>query len=193
MRNIFQSGKFLSGKFRPGKFRAGKILLPSLVLLAFAALARSQAPDAPRKPYKLDGNEVRVEGSIIFAGDSAHLLPESDKALDAIKTYLDDKKYITTLRIEGHTDAGRDAEAGQTLSEKRSLAVARRLVEKGVDCKRLVAVGFGDTKPVAPDDTPENKAKNRRISFVNAALNGHLIGGMPADGGGKPAGDACEK
>ena len=174
----------------------GKLLLMPLALLLLAAVAPragAQVPDAAPNAYKLEGNEVKVTGSIVFAGESDKLLPESDKALDAIKTYLDEKRYITTLRIEAHTDEGGDAEASQTLSERRALAIARRLVEKGVDCKRLVAVGFGNTKPVAPDDSPENKAKNRRVSFVNAALNGHLIGGMPADGGGKSAGDACAK
>lgn len=171
-----------------------KLLLAPLALLVLTAVApraEAQVSDAAQKPYKLEGHELKVEGAINFAAGGDKLLPESEKALDAIKMYLDDKKYITQLRVEAHTDAG--GEANQALSEKRSLAVARRLVEKGVDCKRLVAVGFGGTKPVAPDDSPENKAKNRRVAFFNAALMGRLIGGMPADGGGKVAGDACEK
>ena len=134
---------------------------------------------------------MRVEGTIAFAEGSDKLLPESEKALDAVKSYLNDKKYISTLRIEAHMDS--DSQSNQALSEKRALAIARRLVEKGVDCKRLLAVGFGGTKPIAPDDSPENRAKNRRVSFVNAALAGHLIGGMPADGGGRSSGDVCEK
>ena len=71
--------------------------------------------------------------------------------------------------------------------------MARKLVSLGVDCKRLVPVGFGGTKPVAENTTPDGKAQNRRITFVAAALRGVLIGGMPADGGGKVAGDPCEK
>jgi OOP family OmpA-OmpF porin len=170
-------------------------LLPfALVALAVCATsAAAQSEAAAQKPYKLEGHEVKTTSAIAFADGGDRLLPESEKALDAIKAYLDDKKFITTLRIEAHTEAGGDAGAAQALSERRALAVARRLVEKGVDCKRLVAVGFGSTKPVAPDDTRENRAKNRRVTFVNAALGGRLIGGMPADGGGKAAGDACEK
>ena len=71
--------------------------------------------------------------------------------------------------------------------------MARWLVEKGVDCKRLVPVGFGGTKPKADNATPEGKAQNRRISFFNAALKGRAIGGMPLDAGGQIAGDACVK
>jgi OOP family OmpA-OmpF porin len=169
-----------------------KLWLLPLALLALAAYGAHAAAQA-EKPYKLEGHEVKPAGAVAFAEGSDRLLPESEKALDAVKTYLDDKQFITTLRIEGHTEAGGDAEAKQTLSERRALAVARRLVEKGVDCKRLAAVGFGSTKPIAPDDTRENRAKNRRVSFFNAALRGRLIGGAPADGGGRSAGDPCGK
>jgi len=71
--------------------------------------------------------------------------------------------------------------------------VARGLVEKGVDCKRLVPVGFANTKPVAENATPEGKAKNCRMAFVNAALRDRPIGGLPVDGDGKLAGDPCAK
>ncbi len=167
-----------------------KLWLLPLALLAFAA-APPHVGGQTEKPYKLEGHEVKVAGAVAFAEGSDRLLPESEKALDAVKAYLDEKQFITTLRIEGHTEAGGNAAANQTLSERRALAVARRLVGKGVDCKRLVAVGFGSTKPIAPNDTRENRAKNRRVAFFNAALRGRLIGGAPADGGGRTAGDPC--
>ena len=173
-----------------------KLSLLPLALLALAACApraAAQSGEAAQKPYKLEGHEVKVAAAVAFADGGDRLLPGSEKALDAVKAYLDDRQSVTTLRVEAHTDAGVDGAAGQALSERRALAVARRLVEKGVDCKRLVPVGFGGTKPVAPDDSPENRAKNRRVAFVNAALRGRLIGGMPADGGGRAAGDPCGK
>jgi hypothetical protein len=55
-----------------------------------------------------------------------------------------------------------------------------------------IAVGFGSTKPVADDSNAEGKAKNQRIVVAPAALRGILIGGMPADGNGKPAGNVCK-
>jgi len=69
--------------------------------------------------------------------------------------------------------------------------VCAALVKMGVDCKRLSAVGFGGTKPIAANDTPDGKAANQRVCFINAALRGHAIGGTPLDGGGKVAGDTC--
>ena len=141
--------------------------------------------------YKLEGNEVKTAKQIIFETGSDELKPESMAALEVIKQYLADKSYISLLRVECHTDNSGDANAGQLLTEKRALAICKKLVEMGVDCRRLIAVGFGNTKPVADNSTPEGKAQNRRVSFLNAALRNRLIGGMPADGGGKVAGDVC--
>ena len=142
--------------------------------------------------YKLEGNEVKIDMPISFKTGTAELRPESDAALQVIKKYLDDKSYISLLRVEAHTDAQPFEAAGQALTAQRALAVCRRLVELGVDCKRLIPVGFGSTKPVAVNDTEEGRKANRRISFFNVALRGHAIGGLPADGGGKVAGDPCE-
>jgi hypothetical protein len=65
-------------------------------------------------------------------------------------------------------------------------------VAQGLDCSRLVAVGFGSSKPIADNRTPEGKAANRRVVFANAALRGRPIGGAPLDGGGKSAGSVCD-
>jgi len=77
------------------------------------------------------------------------------------------------------------------MSVRRALSAGRWLVSRGVDCKRLIAVGFGETKPIADNATPEGRAQNRRVAFVNAALRGRPIGDMPLDGGGQAAGDLC--
>ena len=145
---------------------------------------------APRRAFTVEHGELVLPGPVVFEVGSAKLSPASDDALEHLKAYLTEKDYITTMRIEGHTDS--DGDSGQALSEKRAMAVATWLVGHGIACSRLVPVGFGATKPVAPNDTPDNKAKNRRISAVNAALKGRAIGGMPLDGGGRAAGDPCK-
>ena len=176
------------------------VLLCALFLATAAAPVAAQGGDdeggAKPKPYAVENNELKPSAPILFADGTDKLLPESERALAAVRDFLNEKTYITLLRIEGHTDAGGDAggdtaAAGQQLSERRALAVARWLVAKGVDCKRVLPVGFGDTKPLAPNDTAENRRKNRRLAFAIAALRGRLIGGMPADGGGRIAGDPC--
>jgi OOP family OmpA-OmpF porin len=141
--------------------------------------------------YVLEGNEVKLNKPIVFETGSDKLKEESNAALVIIKQYLTDKSYISLLRVESHTDNSGDLAANQVLSQKRALAVCAALVKMGVDCKRLLAIGFGANKPVAGNDTPEGRAANQRVSIINAALRGHAIGGMPVDGGGKLAGDTC--
>lgn len=132
----------------------------------------------------MEGMEVKPEGAILFETGTATIKTESEAALRNTKKYLNDKTYITLLRIEGHVDgSGKD----QALSEARANAIATWLVNAGVDCKRLIPVGFGNSKPVS-----EIKSANNRIVFANAALKGHPIGGMPVDGGGKVSGDPCK-
>ena len=173
-----------------------KLTLPSLLLCAlFVAplAAQDGGGERPRKPYAVENNELKLPDPVLFAYGSDKLLPEGERPLAIVKDFLNAKTYITLLRIEGHTDAGDDAAANGRLGERRASVVARWLVEKGIDCGRLLPVGFGGTKPVAPNDTAENRQKNRRIVFAFASLRGRLIGGQPADGGGKIAGDPCRK
>ena len=143
---------------------------------------------ATAQEYKLEGNEVKIEKLIVFETGSDKLKPESNAALEIIKQYLETKSYISLLRIECHSDNA----ANQLLTEKRALAVCKALVKMGVDCKRLLPVGFGGNKPIAANDTIEGKAANRRVHFVNAELRSRAIGGMPVDGGGKVAGESCK-
>ena len=156
-----------------------KLFILSLLLFVCSTLFAQE--------YKLEGNEVKIEKQVLFETGTDKLKAESTAALEIIKQYLNDKSYISLLRVECHSDNNND----QLLSEKRALAVCKALVKMGVDCKRLIAVGFGASKPIADNSTPEGKAANRRVSFINAALRGHAIGGMPVDGGGNVAGESC--
>jgi OOP family OmpA-OmpF porin len=140
--------------------------------------------------YKIENGGLVLDSPILFDAGTDKLKPESDVSLNLIKQYLTDKSYITLMRIEGHV-SGMDEAANASLAKKRAMAVCKWLIAHGIDCKRLIAVGFGSTKPVADNNTLEGKAKNTRIEAKNAALKGRAIGGMPVDGGGEVAGDAC--
>ena len=159
---------------------------PLLAVLCLATAARADAP-----AFELDGNVLKVPAPIVYETGAAKLAPASDAALAHVAAYLAAKTYVSALRVEVHADASGDRAAAQALTEQRALAVARALVGRGVDCHRLVPVGFGATKPVADNATAEGRAQNRRTLFVNAALRGRAIGGQPIDGGGKLAGDPC--
>lgn len=159
-----------------------------LVTFAFAASAHADG-----RTYKVDNNRLLVPNPVVFDAGKDTLKAESAEAIGYVAAYLGEKKYISTMRIEVHSDSTGSEKFNQALTEKRAFAVGKALVAKGVDCKRLIAVGFGSTKPVAQNDTAANKAKNRRTEFVIAALRDKAIGGAALDGGGVSAGDLCAK
>jgi OOP family OmpA-OmpF porin len=70
------------------------------------------------------------------------------------------------LRIEGHTDSRGKHEENLTLSRNRASAVMQHLIAAGVAPARLRAMGFGPELPIAPNDTPEGRARNRRVDFM---------------------------
>ena len=107
---------------------------------------------------------ITMEG-VNFATNSARLMPESAAILDAAVKALTDNPTVH-VRVEGHTDSRGSAEYNKTLSEKRANAVASYLSGKGIDAGRMSAVGYGEAAPVAPNDTPENMYKNRRVELV---------------------------
>lgn len=140
---------------------------------------------------KIENGKLVLEKQVTFKTGTAELTDEGKEALVAIKDFLKQKDYISTMRVEGHTDNAGEETKNQTLTEQRALAVCKWLAANEIDCKRLLPVGFGSTKPVADNSTPMGKAENRRIEFVMAGLRGKTIGAMPLDGGGKVAGDVC--
>jgi chemotaxis protein MotB len=76
------------------------------------------------------------------------------------------------IRVEGHTDdvpAGGAYPTNWELSTARALAVVRFLQSQGIDPSRLAAAGYGEYRPIAPNDTAEGRSQNRRIEIVLAA------------------------
>jgi outer membrane protein OmpA-like peptidoglycan-associated protein len=70
------------------------------------------------------------------------------------------------IEVAGHTDAGGKKAANQALSERRAEAVVEGLSKAGIGSAKLVAVGYGATKPIESNDTADGRSKNRRIEFV---------------------------
>jgi OOP family OmpA-OmpF porin len=149
------------------------------------------AAAAPAPLPEVKGNKLSLPGAIVFKTGKADIDEVSFPVLDMVKAYLDAKPEITKLRIEGHTDNVGDPKKNVELSGARALAVARYFVGKGIDCKRLVATGFGDTRPVADNKTEDGKAQNRRTDFINAEFKGKAIMGLPVDASAPNVKDSC--
>lgn len=103
-------------------------------------------------------------GNIYFASGSARLDPESAYVLGSI---VDIIRRCPSLRIliSGHTDSDGSPDYNQTLSEKRARSVMDYLTDKGIERGRLASTGYGEDRPMSPNDTPFNKGRNRRIEF----------------------------
>lgn len=112
-----------------------------------------------------EGCSVVVSLHVNFDYDEA-VVPSSYKGKlnDTVEFMNENKNYKVSL--EGHTDSKGSEKYNQTLSEKRAAAVAKALHELGVDESRISTIGYGETKPVASNDTEEGRAKNRRVDAL---------------------------
>ncbi len=116
------------------------------------------------KPIEV-GTTVKIN-NIYFATNQAVFEKSSLIVLDNFLEFLNENPNVY-IEIEGHTDNEGDLTSNQILSEKRAKAVAEYLILNGLDKKRIVAThGYGETKPVATNDTPEGRALNRRTEFT---------------------------
>ena len=155
-----------------------------------AAEEPAPAPEpktAKAKPKMDKEGRVKIPGNIVFDTGKATLKSDSgsEQTLQELKQFLDDNPPVTKLRIEGHTDnVGNDAN-NMTLSAQRALTIKKWLIDKGIKPERLLAVGFGESRPIADNPTAEGKAQNRRTEFHVAELRGKRYLGKDPTGGGK--------
>lgn len=121
-------------------------------------------PSDDVKKEEIKVGEVIILEGINFETNSSRITPESESILMKAFNTLKNNPDIE-VEISGHTDSRGSAEKNQKLSEDRANAVKEWLVAKGIDAKRITTVGYGEDRPIAPNDTPENMSKNRRIEF----------------------------
>jgi len=97
-----------------------------------------------------------------FRFDDASLTPAAEQILDGAVDTLKQNSHVR-VEIVGHTDSIGSEEYNQKLSERRAESVRTYLESKGIESSRLSASGKGESEPVASNDTPEGRAKNRRV------------------------------
>jgi outer membrane protein OmpA-like peptidoglycan-associated protein len=127
------------------------------------------APEVPATAETVKACQTGVDAVIAgktvnFASGGSALAPESIALIDSVASGLKDCAG-TSIEIAGHTDlTGGDA-ANMALSQQRADSVSKALQERGIPAARLVAKGYGETKPVEAAMTSAANAKNRRIEF----------------------------
>jgi OmpA-OmpF porin, OOP family len=128
----------------------------------------------PEAPWTASAGQSRIfiEGKIVFDTDKSVIRPGSEKVLKTLLQFMSEHPEVTILRVEGHTDSTATEEHNQELSARRALAVCDWLVDNKVDNTRLLAVGFGAGKPIAPNERADGRQENRRTEFHVAEVNG---------------------
>lgn len=129
---------------------------------------------------RLEKNKVFVLKNIYFGYDSANIRPESARELDKLVDVLNDNPEIK-IEMSSHTDSVGTVESNINLSQRRAAASVNYLIKKGIAPERLVAKGYGESKPIArntnPDgtDNPEGRQKNRRTEFKILEIGPRVI------------------
>jgi outer membrane protein OmpA-like peptidoglycan-associated protein len=121
------------------------------------AMAESDAVNVQRTQDVLTAT---FKGDIFFDLDSSILKPGAYSEIDRVSNVLNNYPQ-TTIRVEGHTDSTGPEDYNQRLSEKRAEAVKSALIQRGVDPRRIQAVGYGESQPIS-----SNNAMNRRVGIV---------------------------
>jgi outer membrane protein OmpA-like peptidoglycan-associated protein len=147
--------------------------------------ATDHCPDQPGAPHpdanrngcpglvRVEGGQVRILQQVFFATNSDRILPRSYPVLQAVADALHASPDIRRVAIEGHTDNQGDDTRNLQLSDRRANSVMAWLTHHSIDPSRLEAHGYGETRPLASNDTRAGRAQNRRVEF-------HIVDPAPA-------------
>jgi outer membrane protein OmpA-like peptidoglycan-associated protein len=122
-----------------------------------------------RKPSRpsvvVKKKQIALRRQISFATGSDEILPNSEPLLSEVADALLRNPDLELIEIQGHTDNRGNHQLNMRLSQERAEAVQRWLTQHGVEAARLMAKGYGSTRPLAPNITQQNRARNRRVQF----------------------------
>jgi outer membrane protein OmpA-like peptidoglycan-associated protein len=122
--------------------------------------------DANTRLTEIKVGARQVLGGVYFEFNSARLLQESSIALDKLYQFLRENTSIT-MEVSGHTDNIGSPEVNKAISRQRAQAVVNYLVKKGIARRRLVAEGYGETQPIASNESALNgRDVNRRVEVT---------------------------
>lgn len=108
---------------------------------------------------------LNMPGNITFATNSADINASFYPVLNSVALVL--KEYDkTVVDVAGHADSVGSEESNLALSQRRATSVTAYLSNQGISSQRLIAVGYGESRPIASNDTPEGRSQNRRVEIT---------------------------
>lgn len=125
---------------------------------------------APARGTRIEPGGVAptVRLPILFEFNSAKLRPEGEELLEKLGTALKTPELDSfRFAVEGHTDSVGSDRYNETLSDRRASSVKQFLAGRGVPIERLDSSGMGESKPVADNQTPDGRQRNRRVEIIN--------------------------
>jgi outer membrane protein OmpA-like peptidoglycan-associated protein len=131
------------------------------------AQARMLLNKRPTQPnVVVAGKEIKLKKQVHFQHDSAEILPDSQGILEELAEVMSKRPDIKNVEVQGHTDDTGAAAYNLRLSQSRAQAVVDAIASHGVDASRMTAKGYGQEKPIVPNSTEANRAKNRRVQVM---------------------------
>jgi len=131
------------------------------------AQARMLLNKRPTQPnVVVAGKEIKLKKQVHFQHDSAEILPDSQGIIEELADLMSKRPDIKNVEVQGHTDDTGAAAYNLRLSQSRAQAVVDAIASHGVDASRMSAKGYGQEKPLVPNTTEPNRAKNRRVQVM---------------------------
>ncbi len=112
------------------------------------------------------GMVITLSGSVLFASAKSELLSDAQVKLNDVANALSKQDPESKIVVEGYTDSQGTASFNQDLSQRRAESVRTYLVSRGISSDRISSEGFGPTRPLADNASPEGRANNRRVEIV---------------------------
>ena len=114
---------------------------------------------------QVEKKQIKILEKVQFETGKAVIKPESFGLLNEVAAVVITNPDLGRVEVAGHTDNRGSDSYNQKLSEKRAEAVRTYLIEQGIAAERLLAVGYGETRPIDTNRTPEGREINRRVEF----------------------------
>lgn len=124
------------------------------------------APPPPQKRVEVRDNQIVINEKVQFEYNSAKIKEVSHSLLDEVAKVIKEHPQIQLIEVQGHASAEGSDDYNLKLSDKRARAVHMYLTKKaGIGKEMLQSKGYGETVPIADNETEEGKEKNRRVEF----------------------------